>query len=172
MRVVLPYGSLTPDQRAAVDAQFGNTTVVVHGTPPEAPKLTPYTGTGARKQSNLEKRYQKHLDMRVAAGEVLAYAFEGLRLRLDASTTYTPDFVVLERSGLVLVELKPEGSKTPGKPYWQPRARVKWKWAGRELAGAAKLVAVWPIKATGSWGVEVYGERSRQRRATSRVQKA
>lgn len=153
MRVVLPYNSLTPDQRAAVDAQFGNTTVVTHGQ-------TPYTSTGARKQSKLEKRYMEHLKLRMEAGDVLAYGYEPMCVRLDASTTYTPDFCVLERGGVLLVELKPGKG---GKPYWQPKARVKWKWAGKTLKAAGapvQLVATWP-KGDG-WGVEVYGVRRKR----------
>lgn len=185
MRVVLPYKSLTPDQRAAVDAQFGNTlshalriplcpgckatdsegrpTACQQGCPLSyaSSGQTPYTSTGARKQSKLEKRYMEHLKLRMEAGDVLGYGYEPVWVRLDASTTYTPDFCVLERSGVVLVELKPAGKG--GKPYWQPKARVKWKWAGKTLKAAGlpvRLVATWP-KGDG-WGVEVYGVRRKR----------
>ena len=57
--------------------------------------------------SKLEARFAAHLDMRRAAGEVLWWQYEGITLRLGYRTSYTPDFIVQETSGeIVLYECK------------------------------------------------------------------
>ena len=50
-----------------------------------------------------EAAFAALLDLRVKAGEIAAYWFESLTLRLAARTTYTPDFVILHNDGLIEV---------------------------------------------------------------------
>ena len=42
-----------------------------------------------------EKRYADYLEIRKKAGEILEYRFEPFKIRLAASTFYTPDFMVV-----------------------------------------------------------------------------
>ena len=42
-----------------------------------------------------EAAYEGHLRVRMMAGEVLWWRFEGIKLRLADATFYTPDFAVL-----------------------------------------------------------------------------
>lgn len=66
-----------------------------------------------------EQAYAAHLELRKAAGEVLWYRFEGLKLRLADNTFYTPDFVVLAADyALECHEVK---------SFWMDDARVKIK---------------------------------------------
>ena len=54
----------------------------------------------ARKGPNrAERRYATELDLRMAAGEVLWFAFEPMRLQLAYRCTYTPDYGVLLPAG-------------------------------------------------------------------------
>lgn len=66
-----------------------------------------------------EKAYHDLLDLRLQAGEVLWFKFEGLKLRLADNTFYTPDFVVLAADGVL------ECHECKG--HWADDARVKIK---------------------------------------------
>lgn len=48
-----------------------------------------------------EAKYSLELERRKQAGEILWYAFEGIKLRLADRTTYTVDFFVLDQSGIL-----------------------------------------------------------------------
>lgn len=66
-----------------------------------------------------EARYAQHLDMLKAAGQVLWWKFEGVKLRLADNTFYSPDFSVVSALGeLQMHEVK---------GYWQDDAKVKIK---------------------------------------------
>lgn len=66
-----------------------------------------------------ESAYADHLEMLKAAGEILWYRFEGMKLRLADNTFYTPDFVVMrDNYHLECHEVK---------GFWQDDARVKIK---------------------------------------------
>jgi hypothetical protein len=66
-----------------------------------------------------EAAYGRLLETRKAAGEVLWYRFEGIKLRLADNTFYTPDFAVLAADGVLeLHEVK---------GHWTDDARVKIK---------------------------------------------
>lgn len=57
--------------------------------------------------NKLEAKYAGVLELRKKAGEIAAYWFEGLKLRLADRTFYTPDFVVqLADGSLELHETK------------------------------------------------------------------
>jgi hypothetical protein len=49
--------------------------------------------------NNTEREYADMLDIRRAAGEITAYWFERLTLKLAADSRYTPDFLVLLSCG-------------------------------------------------------------------------
>jgi hypothetical protein len=46
-----------------------------------------------------ESTYAQHLELQKRAGEILWFAFEGLKLRLADNTFYTPDFFVMRSNG-------------------------------------------------------------------------
>lgn len=48
-----------------------------------------------------EAAYAAHLQTLVHAGEIVAYWFEPMKLRLATLTHYTPDFVVLHNDGML-----------------------------------------------------------------------
>lgn len=66
-----------------------------------------------------EANYAKHLELRKQAGEIVWYAFEGMKYRLADDTFYTPDFAVLRADGLLEMH--------EFKGHWQDDARVKIK---------------------------------------------
>lgn len=57
----------------------------------------------AGQMNKTESAYAQHLELRRHAGEVLWFKFEGIKLRLADRTWYTPDFIVLPRSGVLEV---------------------------------------------------------------------
>ena len=58
-------------------------------------------------QTKLEQRYDELLGQRLAAGEILWYRYEGIRLRLGKNSNYTPDFALMRADGqLELHEVK------------------------------------------------------------------
>ena len=69
-----------------------------------------------------EQRFEQNvLWARKAAGEVLGWKFEPLKLRLADKTFYTPDFLVILADGTIeLAEVKGGGG-------WEDDARVKIK---------------------------------------------
>lgn len=61
----------------------------------------------AGERNKTEASFERLLELRKQAGEVLWYRFEGVKLRLADNTFYTPDFAVVLRTGeLVLMEVK------------------------------------------------------------------
>ncbi len=52
-----------------------------------------------------ESEYAMILEARKRAGEILRYEFEGITLRF-ANVKYTPDFVVIHRAYIKLIEVK------------------------------------------------------------------
>jgi predicted nuclease of restriction endonuclease-like RecB superfamily len=70
-------------------------------------------------RNRTEAAFERWLLQRKQIGEILWYAFEGIKLRLADNTFYTPDFAVMEASReLVLYEVK---------GFWTDDARVKTK---------------------------------------------
>ena len=94
-----------------------------------------------------ERSYSYHLEALKAAGEVLWYKFEGIKLRLADNTFLTVDFAVLSADGyLEMHDVK--GSKG----MFLDDARAKMKIAADMFA--FKFCAVYPSKAHGSGGWE------------------
>ena len=102
-----------------------------------------------------EQRYADYLEARKAAGEILAWMFEGITVRLSEKVTYTPDFEVMLADGTVeLVDVK-AGKKTKAGnvvPLIEDDATVKMKWAARASWFVVKCV--W--ESGGQWCERVY----------------
>lgn len=77
----------------------------------------------AGEMNGLEKRYAAHLGVRQQVGEIQAWVFEPLKLKLAPATFYAPDFLVVLADGSV------ELHETKG--HWEDDARVKIKCAAR-----------------------------------------
>lgn len=48
-----------------------------------------------------EKAYADYLEIKKKAGEVRAYYYEKVKLRLADRTYYTPDFMVIDKDGFI-----------------------------------------------------------------------
>lgn len=124
---------------------------VVGGTPkaPDAPSMA---RTGRNRHSTgemngLEKRYALHLTTLIAVGEILAWRFEPLKLRLAPATYWTPDFLVQMPDGrLELREVK---------GHWEDDARVKIKWAAKDFGLLFRVIAVTEPR-RGEWKTEEF----------------
>lgn len=72
-----------------------------------------------RGMNRLERRYANALDYRMGGGEIKAWWFERIKLKLADNTHYTPDFMVLLADGTI------EMHEVKG--FWRDDARVKIK---------------------------------------------
>ena len=93
--------------------------------------------------NKMEREYAALLELRKAAGEIAAYAFEPLKLRLADRTFYEIDFLVQLADGTL------EAHEVKG--HWEDDARVKYKVA-QELHPWLTFRAV--RKAKGAWIIE------------------
>lgn len=95
-----------------------------------------------------ETAYAKRLEERKQAGEVVWYAFEGMKFRLADNTFYTPDFAVM------LASCELECHEVKG--HWQDDARAKIKIAS--FMYPVKFIAVMAKtkKSGGGWSVEEF----------------
>lgn len=101
--------------------------------------------SGADGMNKTEAEWARGLEARKAAGEILHWAFEPLKIRLAASTFYTPDFLV------ILADRTMELHEVKG-AFVQDDARVKFKVCAEHFP--ARLVWAQKIKG-GAWMVEV-----------------
>lgn len=91
-----------------------------------------------------EAAYSQYLELRKRAGEILWFAFEGLKLRLADKTFYTPDFAAMAADGVIeLHEVK---------GYWEDDARVKIKVAAAQFP--FRFIAV--TKSGSAWKEETF----------------
>lgn len=72
-----------------------------------------------------EKRYALYLDEQLSRGEILAYAFEALKLRLAKATFFDTDFLVVAKDGVIEIH--------EVKGHWEDDARVKVKVAAEKF---------------------------------------
>ena len=72
-----------------------------------------------------ESWYARTLDLKILSGEIIAYWFEAITLKLAKDTRYTPDFVVMVKS------LEIEMHEVKG--FWQDDAKVKIKVAAEKF---------------------------------------
>lgn len=91
-----------------------------------------------------EQAYANELQLRVQAGEVLWWKFEGVKLRLADNTFLTPDFfVMLADCTMEIVEIK---------GHWQDDARAKTKIAASMYPFRFRALK----KVRGGWDVEEF----------------
>lgn len=91
-----------------------------------------------------ESAYASHLEFLKAAGEVLWYRFEAIKLRLADNTFYTCDFAVMEADGTLAMH--------ECKGHWEDDARVKIKVAAAQYP--FRFIAV--KKNGAGWNVEEF----------------
>jgi hypothetical protein len=96
-----------------------------------------------------EQAYSDFLEKRKAAGEILWFKFEGMKLRLADNTFYTPDFAVLAADEVM------EMHEVKG--FMQDDAAVKIKVAAATYPFRFFLVRVRPKKDGGGWNAREYG---------------
>lgn len=75
--------------------------------------------------NDLETRFANYLEELKRDGEVLWWAYEPVKLRLAANTTYTPDFLLMTKDCELQVW------ETKG--VWTPAARIKIKMAAEKF---------------------------------------
>lgn len=95
-----------------------------------------------------EQLYGSFLELRKAAGQVIWYRFEGLKLRLADNTFYTPDFAVMLEDGQI------ECHEVKG--FWTDDARVKIKVAADQYPFKFVAVKARAKKEGGGWSVEEF----------------
>lgn len=101
-----------------------------------------FTRHGRHRQGEMNKTelaYAEHLDLLKGAGELYAWFFESLKLRLGERCWYTPDFLVIPCSGEERYELHEV------KGWWEDDARVKVK-ACASLYHWFKIIGVKLVK--------------------------
>ena len=79
-----------------------------------------------------ESAYAATLELQKISGNILWYLFEGIKLRLAKNTTYSPDFIVMTKTGVI------ECHEVKG--FWTDDARAKTKIAAEMFP--FKFVAV------------------------------
>ena len=95
-----------------------------------------------------EAKYAAYLELLKQAGEVLWYAFEGMKFKLADACFYEPDFAVMLADGsMEMHEVK--GAKA----IFQDDAKVKIKVAAQKYP--FKFKAIFPLKNNG-WEVIDY----------------
>ncbi|EMG36595.1 hypothetical protein PCS_02607 [Desulfocurvibacter africanus PCS] len=97
------------------------------------------------RMNKTEARYRDEvLEPARASGEIVDYRFEALKLRLADLTFYTPDFFVVRREFMEVVEIK---------GHWEDDARVKIKVAAEQYP-CFKFTALRFVK--GRWEQEEF----------------
>jgi hypothetical protein len=97
--------------------------------------------------NRLEEKYAAELLIRKQAGEVIAYWFEGIKLKLADRTFFTPDFFVLLDSGFLEVHEVKGG-------FFEDDARVKIKVAAEQFPFRFIVVRAKPKREGGGWEME------------------
>lgn len=97
--------------------------------------------------NGLEKKYAAHLDIRKAVGEIKAWGFERMKLRLAPKTYYSPDFeIVMTDDSIQLHETK---------GHWEDDARVKVKVAAA-MFPEFRFVGVQWVRVMKNWKYEEF----------------
>ncbi|MFQ1017915.1 DUF1064 domain-containing protein [Gilliamella sp. BG7] len=95
-----------------------------------------------------ETEYYQHLKTLEQANEIIWFKFEGLKFKLANNTTYTPDFVVMNKDGLIeLHEVK---------GFWMDDARVKIKVAADMYPFKFLAIKKKAKKLGGGWEIEEF----------------
>ncbi len=87
------------------------------------------------KMNKTEARYADQLEIMKRSGEIIDYVFEPFKLKLARKTYYTPDFLVVRRTGRISekegIEFFFHFEIHEVKGFWRDDARVKIKVAAR-----------------------------------------
>ncbi|MCO6539869.1 MAG: DUF1064 domain-containing protein [Gilliamella sp.] len=95
-----------------------------------------------------ETEYYQYLKTLEQANEIIWFKFEGLKFKLANNTTYTPDFVVMNKDGLIeLHEVK---------GFWMDDARVKIKVAADMYPFKFLAIKKKAKKLGGGWEIEEF----------------
>lgn len=110
--------------------------------PRDAVAMAPAVRKRPRKagMNGTEGEYARTLETLRLAGEIVAWRFEAVTFNLDEETKYTPDFMVVGKSGIEFHEVK-------GGHVWED-SRIKWKWARDAWPW---FTWVWARKRRGAW---------------------
>lgn len=119
---------------------------------PESPQL-------AQSPMNVgETRYAQYLDLRIKAGEIKRYWFEGVTLRLADRTTLRTDFFIQFADGhLEVHDVKGrKGKRDGGSTFWaEEDSKIKIKVAAETFRGVFIFKIVWPEK-HGQWSEKTF----------------
>ncbi len=109
-------------------------------------KLTAHGTIKPRKGMNrTEAKYGQHLELRLRAGQIAWYKFEGITFKLADDTRYTPDFVLMLTDGTI------ECHEVKG--FWRDDAKVKIKVAAEMFPFVFRSVML----KHGGWEITCFG---------------
>lgn len=95
-----------------------------------------------------ESAYAAHLEREKQLRSILWYKFEGVKLRLADNTFYTPDFLVMDKDGVI------ECHEVKG--HWQDDARAKIKIAADMYPFRFYAIKKQTKKNGGGWDFESF----------------
>ena len=104
-----------------------------------------------------ETAYAAQLDFQKHRGEIEAYWYEGIKLKVNTACFYTPDFMVQASNGEIeLHEVKGYRKRTNGEHGWygMDDAKVKVKAVAAMFPFRVVVVYQLPKKHGGDWQVE------------------
>jgi hypothetical protein len=111
-------------------------------------RVRPRPRQKAGEMNKTEARYASEiLDVRKAAGEIIHYRYERLKLKLAKKTFYTPDFIVITPDHLEIHEVK---------GFMEDDAAVKLKVAADQWPEFRFVLAMYKNKKTG-WIIREVG---------------
>jgi ribosomal protein S27AE len=96
-----------------------------------------------------ERKYKAYLETLKAAGEILFYRFEAIKVRLGNNCFWTPDFLVVDKEGFVELHDSKAFWKSKGRVHIEDDARVKMVVTASEEFPVFTVVAVW--EQDGKW---------------------
>jgi len=94
----------------------------------------------------MERAWADELEKERLAGDIAWWGFESIKFKLAPNTTYTPDFLVMRADGCL------ECHEVKG--FWEDDARVKIKWAAKDMPFTFLAIKRQPKKAGGGWEIE------------------
>lgn len=117
-------------------------------TPCQCRRVVAKSVTKQHGMNKNEARYAEHLERRRLAGEVLAYWYEGVTLKLADDCRFTPDFMVQMADGTIEIHdtkacrkfNRPDGSLIRKGPLIEEDAAIKLRVAARHFPFAVKAM--------------------------------
>jgi hypothetical protein len=99
------------------------------------------------RQNKWEEAYDAELRLSWGRSEIQWYGFEPIKLRLASGTYYTPDFAVVDETGLHFVEVK---------GFWRDDALVKFKVAAEQFPFPFRAYRKRRVSEGGGWELVKY----------------